>query len=59
MKKREVLKAKRNALFNQYVKHPHYVHLALEIKVLDDEIADCTQEMEQETRSIMSNRRSF
>jgi len=54
-KKREDLKNKRNSLFYEYSKHPYDLHLALEIKTIDDEIADRTQKMEQERRSEGSN----
>lgn len=50
-KKRDDLKTRRNSLFATYTKHPHDFHLAREIKALDDEIADCTQHMEQERRA--------
>jgi hypothetical protein len=40
-KKRDVLKTRRDSLFNEYTKHPHKHELALEIKKLDDEIAEC------------------
>jgi hypothetical protein len=50
-KKRDDLKAKRNSLFEKYAKHPDEFHLALEIKKIDDEIADCTQHVEHERRS--------
>jgi hypothetical protein len=53
-KKRDDLKAKRNSLFEKYAKHPEEFHLALEIKKIDDEIADCTQHVEQERRSERS-----
>lgn len=53
-KKRDDLKAKRNSLFEKYAKHPDEFHLALEIKKIDDEIADCTQHVEQERRSERS-----
>lgn len=53
-KKRDDLKSKRNSLFEKYAKHPKDIHLALEIKKLDDEIADCTQHVEQERRSERS-----
>jgi hypothetical protein len=49
-KKRDDLKSKRNSLFEKYAKHPEEFHLALEIKKIDDEIADCTQHVEQERR---------
>jgi hypothetical protein len=50
-KKRDDLKAKRNSLFAVYTKDPQNFHLAREIKDLDDEIADCTQHVEQERRA--------
>jgi hypothetical protein len=50
-KKRDDLKIKRNSLFEKYAKHPEEFQLALEIKKIDDEIADCTQHVEQERRS--------
>ncbi len=50
-KKRDDLKAKRNSLFEKYAMHPQDFHLALEIKKLDDEIAECTQRVEKERRS--------
>ena len=50
-KKRDDLKDKRNALFDTYSKDPQNFHLAREIKALDDEIADCTQHVEQERRA--------
>jgi hypothetical protein len=43
--KREELKARRNPLFNHYLNNPNHCHLALEIKNIDDQIADCTQRM--------------
>ena len=45
--KRRVLKIKRDVLFNDYVRRPHDFHLSLEIKRIDDEIAECNQK-EQE-----------
>jgi len=53
-KKRDDLKAKRNSLFEKYAKHPQDFYLALEIKKLDDEIAECTQYVEKERRSELS-----
>jgi hypothetical protein len=50
-KKRDDLKSKRNSLFEKYAKHPEDFHLALEIKKIDDEIADCTVHVEQERRA--------
>jgi len=39
-KKREELKAKRNRLFDRYLKNPFNTLLALEIKTIDDQIAE-------------------
>jgi len=50
-KKRDDLKAKRNSLFESYSRDPQNFHLAREIKSIDDEIADCTQHVEQERRA--------
>jgi hypothetical protein len=50
-KKRDDLKEKRNSLFEIYTKDPQNFHLAREIKDIDDEIADCTQHVEQERRA--------
>ena len=53
-KKRDDLKIRRDSLFDKYAKHPQDVHLALEIKTIDDEIAECIQHLEQERRSERS-----
>jgi hypothetical protein len=50
-KKRDDLKAKRNSLFESYSRDPQNFLLAREIKSIDDEIADCTQHVEQERRA--------
>jgi hypothetical protein len=50
-KKRDDLKAKRNSLFETYTRDPENFHLAREIKAIDDEIAACTQHVEQERRA--------
>jgi hypothetical protein len=50
-KKRDDLKTKRNRLFETYTKDFQNFHLAREIKALDDEIAECTQHVEEERRA--------
>jgi hypothetical protein len=50
-KKRDDLKIKRDSLFATYAKDPQNFHLAREIKEIDDQIAECTQHLEQERRS--------
>jgi hypothetical protein len=47
-KKREDLKNKRSPLFETYKKNPNDLLLALKIKVIDDEIAECTEQMQRE-----------
>ena len=44
--KRETLRTKRDGLFKRYLKNPHDSSMALEIKNLDDEIAECTEHMD-------------
>jgi len=55
-KKRDDLTAKRNALFKTYSQSPRDYSLAVEIKQIDDEIAECTDWMRQE---ILSGRKSL
>ena len=50
-KKCDTLRTRRNSLFAAYTKDPQNLSLAREIKALDDEIADCTQHVEQERRA--------
>ncbi len=42
-KKLEELKAAREPLFQRFANNPSETHLALEIKVIDDQIAECIQ----------------
>jgi hypothetical protein len=46
MRKREKLKAKRTLLFRRFSKNPLETHLALEIKIIDDQVAECTELVE-------------
>ena len=50
-KKREDMKAKRDLLFERYVKRPMDTHLALEIKVLDDQLAEGIKPTKADYRS--------
>jgi hypothetical protein len=54
--KRKVLRTKRDSLFAEYTKRPQEYQLALEIKTIDDEIADCN-EKEQEGNERVKVRR--
>jgi hypothetical protein len=47
-RKREDLKKRREPLFKRYEKSPNDLRLALEIKMIDDQITECTQLMERE-----------
>lgn len=49
-KKREVLTAKRDALFAQFLRNPEDIRLALEIKSIDDQVAECAEQMRQESK---------
>ena len=42
---RDELKFERAKLYEQFLKHPMDTRLALTIKIIDDEIADCTEWM--------------
>jgi hypothetical protein len=50
-KKVEGLRARRKPLFERYEKNPDEIRLVLEIKSIDDEIAECKQQMEKEKRN--------
>jgi hypothetical protein len=46
-RRREDLRKRRTPLFKSYEKSPGDLRLALEIKIIDDQIAECTQQMER------------
>ena len=49
IQKRKIeLKAIRKPLFDWYEKNPNDTHLVLEIKVVDDQIAECNQQIESQ-----------
>ena len=50
-KKREDLKAKRELLFERYLRHPMDTHLSLEIKSIDDQLAEPTKPLKRTIRS--------
>jgi DNA-binding transcriptional regulator GbsR (MarR family) len=50
-RKRDDLKKRRDSLFEIYSRDPQNFHLAREIKDIDDDIAECTQHVEQERRA--------
>ena len=51
--KREDLIARRKPLFEQFENNPQRLHLSLEIKIIDDQIAECNQQirLERSTRT--------
>jgi hypothetical protein len=58
--KRMALKATRDSLFREYIKHPQEYRLALEIKTIDDEIAECNEkEQEGNERSKVRRQRTL
>jgi len=50
-RKRDELKAKRDLLFERYLKHPMDTRLALEIKVMDDQLAEGASQRKRKTGS--------
>jgi hypothetical protein len=47
-KVRQELRAKRSELFDRFLKDPGRISLAIEIKMLDDEILDCAEHLKHE-----------
>ncbi len=47
---RDQLKAKRSLLFEEYSKNPTNTRLALEIRLIDDLVADLTEHLCQQTK---------
>lgn len=45
--KRKALTTKRNLLFAEYLKNPHDTRLALEIKLIDDQVAASIEQNER------------
>ena len=43
----EGLRAERNQLFERFLKNPWHTRLAIQIKAIDDQVADRTQQMMQ------------
>ncbi len=51
MKIREQLKAKRNRLLEEYFKNPMNTRLAIEIRLIDDRVAEITEHLVQHRKS--------
>ncbi len=58
-RKRQDLKNRRAPLFRSFEKTPNDLCLALEIKTIDDQIAECTQQIERENGKIGSVRGAY
>jgi hypothetical protein len=54
--KRDSLKIKRDSLFKKYVKNPNDYRLALEIKAIDDEIAECVRKQHESHKDFRFRR---
>jgi hypothetical protein len=48
-RKRDELKARRELLFEQYLKHPMDTRMALEIKLMDDQLAEAASQTKRKT----------
>jgi hypothetical protein len=46
----EQLAGRRRPLSDQFAKHPSDTHLALELKIIDDQIAECNQQIQSDRR---------
>jgi hypothetical protein len=58
MKKREELKAQRNLLFERFLGNPLDTSLALKIKIIDDQVGACAEQMERKAVHRDSRHRS-
>ena len=47
LRKREELKAQRSLLFTRFLENPLETQLALKIKIIDDQVAECCEKMLQ------------
>jgi hypothetical protein len=55
-RKRDDLKAERNQLFEQYLKHPMDTRLAREIKLMDDQLAEAAAPSTAKNRRALQPR---
>ena len=55
LRKREELKAQRKLLFNRFLRNPLDTSLALKIKIIDDQVAACAEQMERERKAELSS----
>jgi hypothetical protein len=57
LRKREELKAERNLLFERFLRNPRDTSLALKIKIIDDQVAACDEQMERKREAEASSMR--
>ena len=50
-KRLEELKAEREPLFQRLSSNPNETHLAIEIKLIDDQIAECNHLIKRQTKA--------
>ena len=55
--KREELKALRKLFFRQFLKNPMDTQLAVKIRNMDDQIAECAEQIARESNVELSSRR--
>jgi hypothetical protein len=55
-KQMQKLKNEREPLFRRLANYPNEIHLALEIKLIDDQIAECNRliQKERKTRTLLT-----
>jgi hypothetical protein len=51
MRNREELKAQRKLLFKRFLRNPQDTSLALKIKIIDDQVAACDEQIELERKA--------
>ena len=50
-KKLQELKAEREPLFQRFSNNPNEIHLAIEIKLIDDQIAECNHLIQKKAKA--------
>jgi hypothetical protein len=47
----EVLRAEREPLFQQFTENPSQIDLAIKIKIIDDQIAECNDDIQKKKKT--------
>jgi len=50
-KVRQELRTKRTEVFDRFVKDPSKIRLAIEVKLLDDELLECAEHLQRERQA--------